>query len=142
MTKPINQLTRFLTAVGILMVSACMVALLLTVTRDGEQGSHESVPYPAVPAGPTLGEQGHMRVAAVLAVDDAAWDAMTDAQVVGDTIGLTTLLLNGRVFILEAGTPVLVIDIGFTSLRVRALDGPSAGLAGWVQIELVGKVEV
>ena len=74
---------------------------------------------------------------AMLAVDDEAWDAMIDAQVANDTIGLRSLLLSGDVFLLDEGTRVLVLDQGFFSTRVRALEGDNMGKAGWVQFELV-----
>lgn len=84
-----------------------------------------------------IGEEGRLTDAVLLAVDDDAWDAMIDAQVAGDQYGLLELITTGAVFAGEKGARVLVVDRGFTSRKVRVLEGETAGLAGWVQTEFV-----
>ena len=76
---------------------------------------------------PSVGENAVMANEAMLAVDDEAWDAMTDGLLANDTIGLTSLLLSGDAFFLDEGTRVLVLDQGFFSTRVRALEGDNMG---------------
>lgn len=47
---------------------------------------------------------------------------------------LTVLVSNGG-FLVDRGTPCLAVDTGFVSSRVRVLEGPHAGKAGWVPNE-------
>ena len=72
-----------------------------------------------------------------LAVDDAAWDAMFEAINANDEIGVMQLVGAGRVYVVQSGTSARVLDTGFTSYKVRLMDGPSAGVAGWVVREFV-----
>ena len=80
-----------------------------------------------------IGEQATIGITSMVAVDDGALSDMTDLQVVGDDVGLNLLQREGRTFVLDEGTRVLVIDTRFTTVMVRALEGRNAGKTGWVQ---------
>ena len=54
-----------------------------------------------------------------------------------DTIGLTQLVQSGQVHEVHSGTRAKVLFSGFTRHEVRLMDGPSAGVAGWVGREFV-----
>ena len=76
-------------------------------------------------------------MASMAAVDDEALSEMSDLQMVGDDVGLNLLQREGRTFMLDEGTRVLVIDTRFTTVMVRALEGRNAGKTGWVQYGLL-----
>jgi hypothetical protein len=73
----------------------------------------------------------------MLAVDDASWDAMIDAQVIKDREGLALLIAEGNVLVVEAGTRCRVVKTGLTSTRVRILEGQHSPADGWIQREFV-----
>ena len=70
----------------------------------------------------TVGEQAIMNNTSMVAVDDDALSDMMDLQVVDDQVGLNLLQREGRVFVLDEGTRVLVIEARFTSVL-----GPGPG---------------
>ncbi len=80
-----------------------------------------------------VGNQVTISMASMLAVDDDALSAMNDLQQVDDQVGLNMLLRDGRAFMLNEGTDILIIDSRFNMVRVRALEGPNSGMTGWVQ---------
>lgn len=73
----------------------------------------------------------------VLAVDDKSWDELIAAQNADDLVGIRKLAEAGRAVLVPGGSRAKVIDTGFTSFRVRILDGEAAEEAGWIQRELV-----
>ena len=75
--------------------------------------------------------------AGYLAVDDASWDLMFEAITARDNVGLSQLVQARRVYVVPTGTKARVLEFGFTSYKVRLMDGPSAGAAGWVVREFV-----
>lgn len=72
-----------------------------------------------------------------LAVDDEAWDLMFEAMNAKDQAGLNQLLFSGRVRNVASGTKAKVLRTGFTSYKVRLMEGASAGVSGWVVREFV-----
>ncbi|MGA7496118.1 MAG: hypothetical protein WBX00_05250 [Isosphaeraceae bacterium] len=76
-----------------------------------------------------------------LCVDDKAWDQMLDAQNKGDLEEIAMLVAKEKVAFVPRGTRVKCVKTGFTSLRLRVSEGPSAGVEGWLQRELVRKGE-
>jgi hypothetical protein len=66
----------------------------------------------------------------------AAWDEMIAGQNARDTAGLMQLVRAGRAFVVDGGTRAKLLEVGVFSRRVRILEGPHAGKAGWVQEEL------
>ena len=91
------------------------------------------VPNLRAPDALIIGEQATIGITSLVAVDAGALSDMTDLQVVGDDVGLNLLQREGRTFVLDEGTRVLIIDTRFTTVMVRALEGPNAGKTGWVQ---------
>ncbi len=80
-----------------------------------------------------VGNQVTISMASILAVDDDALSVMNDLQQVDDQVGLNMLLRDGRAFMLNEGTDILIVDSRFNTVRVRALEGPNSGMTGWVQ---------
>ena len=85
----------------------------------------------------TIGDEATIAMASMVAVDDEALSEMSDLQMVGDDVGLNLLQREGRTFMLDEGTRVLVMDTRFTTVMVRALEGRNAGKTGWVQYGLL-----
>jgi hypothetical protein len=56
------------------------------------------------------------------------------AQKSDDRAMLTVLMANDG-FLVAKGTPCVAIETGFASSRVRVLEGPHAGKAGWLPNE-------
>ena len=69
----------------------------------------------------------------MVAVDEDALSDMTELQGGNDQVGLNLLQREGRAFVLDGGTPVLILDTSFTIVMVRALEGRNAGKTGWLQ---------
>ncbi len=82
----------------------------------------------------TIGEETSIAFTSMLAVDDEAFSYMTELQAAGDNVGLNLLEREGRTFILDGGTRVVVVDPRFTTVMVRALEGRNEGKTGWVQL--------
>jgi hypothetical protein len=98
---------------------------------------------PAAPRPPifTVGDVGRLispdgkRIPVARAEDDGAWDAMNEALLAQDEEGFVRLVASGRVLVVPSGTGARVLDVGFVSRKVRLLDGPQHGKAGWVAAE-------
>jgi len=73
----------------------------------------------------------------LLARTDSAWAEMIDAEQTGDARTLAGLLGSDRVFSTFDSTRAVIVDTGWTSYRVRLLDGPYVGNVGWVRREYV-----
>lgn len=69
---------------------------------------------------------------AFAAVDDEAWDALNEAAVADDKVGVRDLVLNGKVFLLSKGESVKVLELGFESTKIRVVDGANTESVGWV----------
>lgn len=72
-----------------------------------------------------------------LAVNDGGWDEMLGAEDAKDPDYMLELMEIGKVFYVANGTRGRVIQSGFISMRLRILEGESAGLEGWTQAENV-----
>jgi hypothetical protein len=72
-----------------------------------------------------------------LAVDDAAWDEMLDAQNADSRELMDRLVQQGRVIREANGNTVLVVKQGIFSVFVQVVDGIHNGAEGWVQSEFV-----
>ena len=64
---------------------------------------------------------------------------MNEALRAKDKVGLLQLMGRGKVFMVTKGSSALVLDIGFTSMKVRINDGDMSGKAGWLPREYVSK---
>ncbi len=74
---------------------------------------------------------------AVLAVDKKALDDLIQAQIADDKLGYSQMLGDGKLFIVDNGTKVKVIDIGFGKTEIRILEGEHLGKSGWIAYEFV-----
>jgi len=88
-----------------------------------------------------LGGEGVVRIEGghpvVLGVTETDLDAFTKVSVAGDKAGVAELYLAGRIIDTPSGTKVRVIDRSTFKRKVRLMDGPRAGQAGWVPYEWV-----
>jgi hypothetical protein len=113
------------------------VVWIAGINNDPEEAARAAAIQAAAPVEPERvyfqsGQSAKTDRAVSIAVDDAAWDSMMEAITAKDEIGFNQLILRGRIFAVASGTPVLVLDVGFTSYKVRVTEGPQAGRAGWV----------
>lgn len=72
-----------------------------------------------------------------VAVDRDAHDELMEVVLSKDEIGGNILLASGRVFLVDDGSKVLVIDRDPYIVKVRILEGPYYGRSGWVIHEAV-----
>jgi len=91
---------------------------------------------------PNVGDGSYLRLPdsdaeVVLAVDLDAFDEFVKASVATDKYGIAELMLAGRIFSVASGTRVLVIETKLFKNRVRIVEGPETGQAGWVPFEWV-----
>ncbi|MFO7172058.1 MAG: hypothetical protein DIU70_003685 [Bacillota bacterium] len=90
---------------------------------------------------PAVGEVVRLRSPSTgqvpVAVDEQAYEALLSASVANDLDGINELIIAGKVFIVESGTQVRVLDLGFTRSKVRITDGPHAGRVGWVATDWI-----
>ncbi len=90
----------------------------------------------------TVGEEGVLRMAydgpIPVCATKAVYDRFTTFTVANDLIGIQQLITTDNIWMIERGTHVLVIDMGWTGwLEVRLLDGSRAGYSGFVDYESV-----
>jgi len=84
-------------------------------------------------------DEGADQNSVLVATTQANLDEIVKLAVVKDTVGMTEMVLNGQAFFVDRNTKVLVIDGGFTSLRVRIMSGDYYGASGWVPMEFCKK---
>jgi hypothetical protein len=95
----------------------------------------------SVPTRPAAGQE--IRLSAkegnewYLADDAFSQDAYAKALAAKDTIGIQDLIRRERIFPVANGTRLLVLEQGWTAMRVRVLEGPQYGKAGWIAFEHV-----
>lgn len=75
----------------------------------------------------------------LVAVDEEALDALTDASVARDSYGISELLMAHKLFAVPVNTRVKVIDTTATKTKIRVLEGDQMGKDGWVSYEFVIK---
>lgn len=54
-----------------------------------------------------------------------------------DTGGARQMMLRGKLLLLKSGVKVRILDLAWTSYKIRILDGAHAGESGWVTHEAV-----
>ncbi len=101
----------------------------------------DAAPEPEPEPGRSLqiGEEGQLLADCFGAVDDESWDAMREAAVANDRVGLGQLAEQGKLFLLDEGDRLLVLDRSVFAFKVRLLDGKYAGEACWVQVHSAGR---
>ncbi len=119
-------------------VAAVMVLVIIVSVAIAQSiGSGKShTPSSGSVASMSVGSEGRLYVdetsVVPLAVDEQAYDELTKAMAARDYYGIDELVSSGRVLHLPPNTRVLVLEIGLFKKRVRILEGPSAGNAGYV----------
>lgn len=92
---------------------------------------------------PAVGKQGRIHVETDFiagATTQDNYDAYLKAVSANDRIGVFNLLAQGRIYSIDNGTKVLVLDRGGflgSLVQIRVLDGPELGSALWVAVEFV-----
>lgn len=72
-----------------------------------------------------------------LATTKDNYEIMRKAVVANDNIGLTNMVFSGSLFMVEANTKCLLLDISYPMRQVRIMEGTYFGKAGWVCYECV-----
>lgn len=80
-----------------------------------------------------IGQEGNITTDCFGAVDDASWDALSEAAVADDRVGINQLVMDGKVLLLDQGEKVKVLDHSWTAHKVRVVDGKYAGRVCWVE---------
>lgn len=70
-----------------------------------------------------------------VAINEAAFNDWTKARVAKDKTGMTFLLASGRIFSVDTGTKVRVIDQAYLIRKIRILSGEKEGASGWVSAD-------
>lgn len=72
-----------------------------------------------------------------LGITNADFDELTRLALANDKVGGQRLIDSGRVLVIQSGTKAKIIEMNFTSYRVRIMSGPYTGRDGWVVKEAV-----
>jgi hypothetical protein len=140
---------------GVLLGGMCLISALTgrrpAPTRPGSPQPtpkavvEPSAPRPAIPPTPSLhiGDEAILSLPGAQAIflasaeDEEAYDELIDAENASDIEGIARMMARGRAFRVPNGTRVKVIGSSFSSRKVRILEGPYLGEAGWVQADFV-----
>ncbi len=91
--------------------------------------------------GGSVGDEGVLKTAkdesVFVCATRADFDALGEAVLANDRIGLSMLLASGSMWEAPAGTRCLILDTGFTWTKVRILEGDHAPRTGIVPVEHV-----
>ena len=135
--KSSGKAIRLIGVIGLLLIVAVAIGVWVDVSGSRTRTTPRT-PTPARHA--RWGGDGVLRSTGggplPVAVDRDAYEEFNTA-VPRDKYGVQELLLSGRVFSVEDGTEVLVIETGGFSYRIRILEGAHAGRDGWVAYEFV-----
>lgn len=127
---------------GWMMLAVLGFVVVAIIVVSGRGAGAESPKAKAAPTRVPVGTEAYVYVADIeavtLAVDQQAHDALDKAMQANDTIGYAGLSVAGRIYRVDIGTKVLVIDHNFGGLsQVRVLNGPRIGRSGWLPFEWV-----
>lgn len=89
-----------------------------------------------------VGDLGYLQSnsgTAMLATTQNNEDKLTKLSVAKDTEGITQMVLDGDVILIDSGTKVRVIGQMMFSREVRVLEGKNYGKSGWVPNEFLSK---
>lgn len=135
--KSFGKAIGYVSGIGLLLIVTVAIAMWADVTRDRTR-TPSGTPTPKRSA--RWGGDGILHSSSggplPVAVD---WDAYQELirAVPRDEYGIQELLLSGRVFAVENGTEVLVIESRSFSYRIRILEGTYTGRDGCVPYEFV-----
>ncbi len=79
------------------------------------------------------GQEAIVSRASVVGVDFEAWTEVAALENNNNQIALNQLMGTGRAFIVNEGSDVVILEVRFNSVMVRALDGTNAGKEGWLR---------
>ena len=83
--------------------------------------------------GLTAGQEAIVSRASIVGVDFEAWSEVAVLENNNDQIALNQLMGTGRAFIVNEGAEVVILEVRFNSVMVRAIDGTHAGKEGWLR---------
>ncbi len=83
--------------------------------------------------GMTEGQEAIVSRASIAGVEFDAWTEVAALEDVDNQTALNQLVGTGRAFIVNEGSELLVIEVRFNSVMVRALNGTNAGKEGWLR---------
>ncbi|OGD56943.1 hypothetical protein A2V71_03015 [Candidatus Berkelbacteria bacterium RBG_13_40_8] len=72
-----------------------------------------------------------------IATNRDSWNQLSKAVMAGDDTGVNNLLVSGRIFPVNVGSKVKIIDQDWTVLQVRVQNGTNSGRSGWVGSEFL-----
>ena len=72
-----------------------------------------------------------------LTVDKEYQDELFTTMEASDNIGLATMMLEGKAFVVDNCTEAKVVDTAMFLRKVRIIEGTSAGQAGWLPMEWI-----
>lgn len=118
------------------LIAIVLVIILFQVINGPSSSNKNTQSSPAAePDRPKLGEKGYVQGgghAVPVALTEADLDAWTKAQAANDDHGQKNLLLRAKIFSVDNGTKILVIDTAMFNRKIRVLEGEEKGMAGWV----------
>lgn len=133
-------------AIGCLVIILLVVGFVILLVALGGSGEKSSSPTTQSSI-LGVGEEGVLNNnsdkndvsgVAILAVDEKAFDDFTQASIADDKLGYSQMLGAGRLFVVDNGTAVKVIDIKFLGkTEVRVLEGDYFGESGWIASEFI-----
>ena len=127
-------------AIGIIGVLSAGIAGCIVWERTNNTSIRDYLSGPYVPPPPPPKRPGDIiQIMSMtrLAIDDAAWDEMLDAENAKDGVWLAELQDSERVYIVAAGTAARVRDTSVFAYKVRLMGGRFPGVVGWVKKEAV-----
>ncbi len=119
-----------------LLVVLLLLAVLTLACSDSGSGSSSSSSQADIGDEVRL-HRGSQLDQVFVAVDRDAYDELVEVALSRDEIGGNILLASGRVFLVDDGSKVLVVDRDPYIVKVRILEGPYYGRSGWVVHEAV-----
>ena len=114
----------------------CLIGVCLGVALVSSGcGSDDKPKVPVGKEGILFGSTGK---GSPVAVSDASMDEFLKANSANDRMGISQMLMNGSIFVVDNGTRVLVIDHGgMFKRKIRILEGEMQGRAGYVPYEWI-----
>ena len=76
-----------------------------------------------------------------LSVNEDEYDEIFTSMEADDMIGLATMIIEGRAFLVDNCTKAKLVDTDVFMRRVRILEGEMAGEAGWLPMEWITIIE-
>ena len=117
-----------------LIMLALTVLLGLVACAPVKEATSAPSPTPASPVYNVLLFEGKEGLAAV---DKESLDALVEAAIAKDYVGMAKLETQGKIFWVKNGIKVLIIDRALGARQVRFMEEPLFSRTGWVPMEWV-----